>query len=169
LNTALDQVSETISGVLGEQPLGQDRSVSVSETADLSSGIFDRIRSKAWLSCWDIAAALNITDRPASVKLGYCVPLHEEDADGKVTTLANPFRRWRQKIDEYRHDDETDLQGPQIYLCPLNINANHFTLLEINEQTKMIHHYDSIAGSRIISRKTKFTLVRKLVEVSKSR
>jgi hypothetical protein len=49
---------------------------------------------------------------------------------------------------------------------PLNINANHFTLLEINEQTKMIYHYDSMASHKAIHHKTKSTLVRREIEVS---
>jgi len=61
--------------------------------------------------------------------------------------------------------DMNDLEKPQVFICPLNINANHFTLLKINEQTKIIYHYDSIATPRIIHRKTKSTLVRRVVEV----
>jgi hypothetical protein len=53
-----------------------------------------------------------------------------------------------------------------VYICLLNVNANHFTLLEINEQTKMIYHYNSIASYGIIHYKIKSTLVRRVVEVS---
>ncbi|KAG4438626.1 hypothetical protein IFR05_005870 [Cadophora sp. M221] len=57
-----------------------------------------------------------------------------------------------------------DLERPQVFICPLNINANHFTLLKINEQTKIIYHYDSMATHGIIHRKTKSTFVRRVVE-----
>jgi len=53
-----------------------------------------------------------------------------------------------------------------VYICPLNVNANHFTLLEINEQTKMIYHYDSKASHGVIHRKTKSNPVRRVVEVT---
>jgi predicted enzyme involved in methoxymalonyl-ACP biosynthesis len=53
-----------------------------------------------------------------------------------------------------------------VYICLLNVNANHFILLEINKQTKMIYHYDLIASCRVIHRKTRSTLVRQVVEVS---
>lgn len=131
--------------------------------------MFDRLRSRAWLNCWDIAAALDMTDRPASVKLGLSIPLHKEDRNGEITPCSNPLRRWREKIDEYRCEGKNDLRGPQVYFCPLNIHADHFTLLEINEQTEMIYHYDSMASHKIIHRKTKSTPVRRVVEVSSSR
>jgi hypothetical protein len=103
-----------------------------------------------------------MTDRPVFVRLGLSVPLHKKDANGEVAPLSNPLRRWRKKIDDYRND----LEDPQVYICPLNVNANHFTLLEINEQTKMIYHYDSMANHGVIHRKTKSTPVRRVVEVS---
>jgi len=49
-----------------------------------------------------------------------------------------------------------DLERPQVFICPLNINANHSTLLEINEQTKMIYHYNSM--------RRKSTLVQRVVK-----
>jgi hypothetical protein len=134
----------------------------VNGTAELSCGMFGRLRCREWLNCWDIAAALEMTDRPVFVRPGLSVPLHKKDANGEVTPLSNPLRRWRKKIDDYRND----LEDPQVYICPLNVNANHFTLLEINEQTKMIYHYDSMANHGVIHRKTKSTPVRRVVEVS---
>jgi hypothetical protein len=107
-----------------------------------------------------------MTDRLVFVRLGLRVPLYKKDANGKVTPLSNPLRRWRKKIDDYRCEGKNDLEGPQVYICPLNVNANHFTLLEINEQTKMIYHYDSMASHRIIHCKIKSTPVRRVVEVS---
>jgi hypothetical protein len=100
------------------------------------------------------------------VRLGLSVPLHEKDANGEITPLSNPLRRWRKKIDDYKCEGQNDLEDPQVYICPLNINADHFTLLEINEQTKMIYHFDSMASHGIIHRKTKSTPVRRVVEVS---
>ena len=109
-----------------------------------------RLRSRQWLKSWDIGAALQMADKPVVVELSLSIPLHEEDANGNVTPISNPFRRWRLKIDEFRCKGKENLEGLRVYICPLNVNANHFTLLEINEQTKMIYHYDSWAGNRII-------------------
>jgi hypothetical protein len=87
-----------------------------------------------------------MANRPVFIKLGLSVPLHKKGANGKVTPLLNPFRGWRKKIDEYRREGKNSLKCLQVYFCLLNTNANHFTLLEINEQTKMIYYYDSIAS-----------------------
>ena len=166
MDTAVDQVVEGIGYVLSKRTLGNDDSIIVNGAVELSCSLFDRLRSREWLNCWDIAAALEMTDRPMFVKLGLSVPLYKKDANGEVGRLSNPLRRWRKKIDDYRSEGKNDLEGPQVYICPLNVNADHFTLLEINEQTKMIYHYDSMAGLGIIQRKTKSTLVRRVVEVS---
>ncbi|KAH9204557.1 hypothetical protein DL95DRAFT_451598 [Leptodontidium sp. 2 PMI_412] len=152
LDTALDRVVEGVSHVLGKHPLGGNDSVIVNGAVDLSGGVFDRLRSREWLNCWDIAAALEMTDRPVFVHLGVSIPLHRKDANGEVTPISNPFGRWRKEINGYMRRDMNDLERPQVFICPLNINANHFTLLEINEQTKMIYHYDSMATHRIIYR-----------------
>jgi hypothetical protein len=141
----------------------------VNGAVELPCGMFDRLRSREWLNFLDIVAALEMTDRPVFVRLGLSVPLHKNDANGEVTAISNPLRRWRKKIDEYRCERKNDLEAPQVYICPLNVNANHFTLLEINEQTKTIYHYDSMANHRIIHRKTKSTLVRRVVEVNRFR
>jgi len=101
----------------------------------------------------------------ASAKQSPRQHLHEKDANGKVTPISNPLRRWRKKINDCRREAKNDLERPQLYICPLNVNANHFTLLEINEQTKMIYHYDSMASHGIIHRKTKSTPVRRVLEV----
>ena len=165
MDTALDRVIERVSHVLGKHPLGENDSVIVNGAVELSGGVFNRLRSREWLNCWDIAAALEMTDRPVLVHLGVSIPLHRKDANGEVTPISNPFGRWRKEIDSYMRRDMNDLERPQVFICPLNINANHFTLLEINEQTKMIYHYDSMATHGIIHRKTKSTLVRRVVEV----
>lgn len=130
----------------------------------ISHGMLHRLRHKEWLTCWDIAAALEMVDRTMSVKLSLSIPLHTEGSSGNSTPISNPFHRWKRTIDDYRRQDKTDCPG--IYFCPLNLNANHFTLLEINEQTRMIYHYDSMASSKTIGRKSRSTLVRREVEVS---
>jgi hypothetical protein len=104
-------------------------------------------------------------DRPAFVQLGPSISLHKKDADGEVTLIFDPFRRWRKNIDDNRREDKNDLERPRVYICPLDVNTNHFTLLEINEQTKMIYYYNSMASNGIIHRKTKSTATRRVVEV----
>jgi len=131
LDTAVSQVVEGIGHVLGKHILDDDDSVMVNGAVELSCGVFDRLRSKEWLNCWDIAAALEMTNRPVFVRLGLSVPLQKKEVNGEATPLSNPLHRWRKKIDDYRCEGKNDPNGPQVYICPLNVNADHFTLLEI--------------------------------------
>ena len=165
MESVIDRVNEEIHQVLGENSR-DDTDFIIVNGVELSCSMLDRLRTRKWLKCWDIGTALEMADRPVFVKLGISIPLHKEDVNGEVAPIPNPFRRWRKKIDDYRRKCENDLKGQQVYFCPLNINGNHFTLLEINEQTKTIYHYDSMASHKIIYRKTKSTPVRLVVEVS---
>jgi len=111
LDTALDNVVEGVSHVLGKHPLGENDTIIVNGAVELSGGVFDRLRSREWLNCWDIAAALEMTDRHVFVHLGVSIPLHWKDANGKVTLIANPFGRWRKEIDSYLREDVNDLES----------------------------------------------------------
>jgi hypothetical protein len=53
-----------------------------------------------------------------------------------------------------------------VYFCPLSINNNHFTLLEINEREKKIYRYNSMAGQDIIDGTVKLIRVDKIVLIS---
>ena len=165
MDTAIERVVKEIGHILGKHTLSDDDSLMVNGAAELSCGVFDRLRSKEWLNFCDIAAALEMTDRPVFVRLGLSIPLYKKDANGEGTPLSNPLRRWGKQIGDWCKG-KSDLEGSQVYICPLNINANHFTLLEINEQTKMIYHYDSMASHGIIHSKKRSTPVRRVVEVS---
>jgi hypothetical protein len=68
-------------------------SLMVNGVAELLYGVFNRLRSKEWLNFCDIAAALEITDRPVFVRLGLSILLHKKDTNGEVTPLSNPLRR----------------------------------------------------------------------------
>jgi hypothetical protein len=133
LDTAVGQVVEGIGHVLGKYTLDNNDSIMVNGVVELLYGVFDRLRSKGWLNCWDIAAALEMTDRPVFIRLGLSVPLYKKEANGEATPLQNPLHRWRKKIDDYRCKGKSDPNSIQVYICPLNINADHFTLLEINK------------------------------------
>jgi hypothetical protein len=111
---------------------------------------------------WIIAAAMELTDKPSCVRYGLSVPLdqHEDDI---VVPHTKPFGLWRKKVDNYRREVEHNVR--LVYFCPLNLDTDHFTLLEINEPLKTIYHYNSMAGHDVISGKTKRTRVRRMVEV----
>ncbi|TPX11397.1 uncharacterized protein E0L32_007816 [Thyridium curvatum] len=122
---------------------------------------FDNLRPGRWLDMWLIAAAIELTDKPSWVRCGLSVPLHQLK-EGECVPIEKPFGLWRKKIDSSRTEHMDDEK--QVYLCPLNINNNHFTLLEINERTEMIYHYDSIAGMDVRLGKEETTPVQQLVE-----
>jgi Ulp1 protease family, C-terminal catalytic domain len=56
-------------------------------------------------------------------------------------------------------------QNVLVHFCPLNVNSNHFTLLEINERERVIYHYDSMASQGVINGRIKQTRVGEIVEV----
>jgi hypothetical protein len=101
------------------------------------------------------------------VRLGLSVLLYKNNTNSKAMRLSNPLYCWRKKIDDYRYEGKNNLEGLQVYICLLNVNVDHFILLEINKQTKIIYYYNSIASHRIIYCKTKSTSVRRVVEVSR--
>ena len=93
MDTTINRTVEGVSHVFGKHLLSEDDSVIVNGAVELSSGMFDRLRSRKWLTCWDIMAALEMTDRPVSMQLGISVPLHTKNANGEVTPISNPFGR----------------------------------------------------------------------------
>ena len=166
LDTAVNQVLKGIGHILSKHMLGNDNSIIINSIVKLLYSMFDRLCSQEQLNCQDIAAVLEMTNRLVFVRLGLSILLYKKDANSKVTPLSNPLCCQKKKIDNYKCKGKNDLKGLQVYICLLNVNANHFTLLKINKQTKMIYHYDSIASYKIIYYKIKSTLVRRVAEVS---
>lgn len=128
---------------------GNVESVMVGSAVDLPLASLGRLCPGEWLDMWLIAAAMELLDKPSYVRYGLSVPLHSKD--GGVVPTVKPFGLWRKKIDNYRKDS-TKL----VFFCPLNLQGNHFTLLEINEQRGTIFHYDSLglsgSGARQVKR-----------------
>ncbi|KAG6368737.1 hypothetical protein INS49_002951 [Diaporthe citri] len=125
---------------LGKRELDHKDTITLSGKS-IPGDSFNRLGTGEWFDIWLLEAALEIQDRPACVKLLPCVSTHEL-VDGKVKPIKAPFRRLRSEIQSLS-------QWPQdgfIFLCPLCVNANHFTLLEINEREGMIYHYDSLSN-----------------------
>lgn len=137
----------------------------VGDAVELPLKSLDRLRPGLWLDLWLIAAAMELTDKPSWVRYGLSIPL-DGNKNGKIIPHTKPFGLWRRRIDEHRGEGNGDVR--QIYFCPVNINMNHFTLLEINEQLRMIYHYDSMASDDIIRGEAGSARVRETVEVSKT-
>ena len=139
----------------------------VRDAIELSIASLDRLRPGRWLDMYIIAAAMELSDRPPYVRYGLSVALDGHNKAGEKIPNTNPFGLWRRKIDEYRHEvgHEVGQDAALVYFCPLNLNTDHFTLLEINEPQKTIYHYNSMAEPGVVCGKTKRTRVRRTVEV----
>jgi hypothetical protein len=179
LNVAVDRLIEDVSTkVLGKRKLEDDDTITVNGGVELPCNIFDRLRHGEWFDAWTIRAAMEMSDKPPFVRYGHSVPLDEpvqktdENGEKRIipVPVKRPLMRWGNKIREFRKAAQ-DMHGDEIrlvYLCPLNQDINHFTLLEINEREEKIRHYDSRARKGVIDGRTTTTRVRKLVQVSYS-
>jgi Ulp1 family protease catalytic subunit len=122
-----------------------------------------------------IMAAIQMADKPYFVgyaapwsdaflnvsRYSHCVPFDTPSRRG-LRVDPGPLAGWRRAVEgEAQHG-----QDMLVHFCPINLNANHFTLLEINEREKKIYHYDSWASKDVISGHAKQTRVGKTVEVS---
>ncbi|KAF2187985.1 hypothetical protein K469DRAFT_99732 [Zopfia rhizophila CBS 207.26] len=130
--------------------------------------MFNRLRQGEWFDRWLLMAGMTMLDKPYFVRYGYSIPLDQSERFGrygKMRQVSRPLAGWRRKVEVFRNKAQKE-QGEEIclvYFCPLNCNDNHFTLLEINEQEKMIYHYDSMADRDVIDVKLSSTRVEKLV------
>jgi hypothetical protein len=120
-------------------------------------------RLALWLACHGNASLVvgcHSEGRNSNVKSSW--------GKGKKKRIPTSLSGWRKKIESFKREaqDENSAAVPLVYFCPLNLNDNHFTLLDINEQNKKIYHYDSMADEGVIDRTLQLTRVHKLVQVS---
>jgi len=169
LDAAVDRLIEHVSiNVLRKPDLRNDDIVTVSGRTEFDCGMFKGLRHGEWFNVWLLSAGMEMSDKPSFVRYDHSIPLDEEKRN-QIRPIPRPFARWRNKIESWR--EELNKRGESVdlvYLCPLNSNRNHFTVLEINEQYKKIYHYDSNAPKSIIDGTVKSTRVRKLVQVSQT-
>ena len=53
-----------------------------------------------------------MTDRLVFVHLGFSIPLHKKGVNGKVTSISNPFGRYKKEFNEYIRRNINDLARP---------------------------------------------------------
>lgn len=130
---------------LGKREFGHEDTITLSGKS-IPGDSLNRLETGCWFDIWLLEAALEIQDRAVWVKLGPCISTHEM-VHGKIKPVEAPFRRLRSEIESLRDNDSSQRpQGGFVFLRPLCINSNHFTLLEVNEREGMIYHYDSLAN-----------------------
>ncbi|KAK0627082.1 hypothetical protein B0T14DRAFT_562925 [Immersiella caudata] len=136
---AVDQMLQEFDDLLREYGLTDEHCLMANGAIDVSRDSLQRLGSGEWLDAWVIAAAMELTAKPLPVRIGLSVPLHE--GKNKIKPREKPLAAWRKKVDASRAEELA-------YFCPLHLRNDHFTLLEIDEGTQTIYHYDSLAQQR---------------------
>lgn len=169
MDAAVDRLIEHVSiNVLRKPDLQNDDIVTVSGRTEFDCSIFKGLCHGEWFDVWLLSAGMEMSDKPSFVRYDHSIPLDEEKRN-QIRPIPRPFARWRNQIELWKEElgkrgESADL----VYLCPVNSNCNHFTVLEINEQDRKIYHYDSNAPKGVIDGIMKSTRVRKLVQVSQT-
>ncbi|KEF54272.1 uncharacterized protein A1O9_09438 [Exophiala aquamarina CBS 119918] len=159
-------IGDVSTKVLGKHKLENIDAVAVNNIP-VTCDIFDRLRYGEWLNDDMINLAINISDKPDFVNHGYSVPLDHVGKTRTVAPINRPLAAWARRVNRLREGGKTEFQSttPLVYFCPLNHCGTHFTLLEINDQERVIRHYDSMADQATINGCGKQTRVARLVEV----
>jgi hypothetical protein len=171
LSAAVAQLKEHISVKVLEKEFEENDIITIRGGTEFSCDMFNRLFPGEWFDAWLLLAGMKMADKPSFVRYGYSIPLGNiktSRSKSKKKRALSPLSGWRKKIESFKREvsDEKGASVPLVYFCPLSLNDNHFTLLEINEQDEKIFHYDSMADEGIINGTLKSTGVHKLVQVS---
>ncbi|KAJ6445202.1 FAD-dependent pyridine nucleotide-disulfide oxidoreductase [Purpureocillium lavendulum] len=120
---------------VGDAPL-----TATHESIHLDPKTLGTLAPNTWLNADVIMACLMVSDRLPWVRVGISVPMH----CGGMTlrTVRRPFEVAASKIDSWRKETTDEL----VFFFVLFQMSNHFSLLEVNDRTKSIYHYDSMAA-----------------------
>lgn len=167
LNNAYNQLVNQISAqVFNKRSLSDHDTFIIDHSLKLPADIFYSLRPGQWLDSWVIRVAMHIADRPASVHFRESIPVNDIGRHGRMRSIKKPFKAWVEEITELRRKAEVGPEGhnPLIFYSPIHHTNSHFTLLEIDDDKKMIRHYDSLAEPTTVNG-TKKTRIATLVEV----
>ncbi|QKX61623.1 uncharacterized protein TRUGW13939_08775 [Talaromyces rugulosus] len=143
LNAAVDQLVHLISNkVLHKNTPDKEDTISVNGSTELFCNIFEQLRPGRWMSDEIIMAVMQIVDKPTFVRHGLRIPL-DEIVHGQLQAIKRPFANWARQMGNYRR--VTKEADSLVYFCPINHQNSHYSLLEINEPERKIHHFDSLA------------------------
>ncbi|KAK5401667.1 hypothetical protein LTR06_011031 [Exophiala xenobiotica] len=166
LDMAVHRLIEDVSTkVLGKRKLEDVDAVAVNNIS-VTCDTFDRLRYGEWLNDNMINLAMNISDKPDFVRHGYNVPLDKRGKTRTTRPIDRPLAAWARGINRLREKERSGFESttPLVYFCSLSHYCVHFTLLEINDQEKVVRHYDSRADQATINGSGKQTRVARLVE-----
>ncbi|CVK92412.1 uncharacterized protein FMAN_07308 [Fusarium mangiferae] len=102
-----------------------------------------RLGSTTWLNDDIVLACLHLSAKLPCVRIGFSVPIHRETTTRAHCLLPRPFERLAMHISKEHETDSRSETNALVWLFPLFQHGNHFSLLEIDEQTRRIYHYDS--------------------------
>ncbi len=113
---------------------------------------------------------MKLSDKPSFMRYDYSVSLDsfKHDQNDKKRHISRPLTSWREKVKSFQSEISNQLEKRIHLVClvSLNLNNNHFTLLEINEIEERIYHYNSITSKNIINDTDELSHVSKIVQVS---
>lgn len=133
--------------VLGSREFEGSREISIDGDVDLTRESLEKLYVDKEINNWLIRAGMRISDKLPCVRIGYSISLCEPSRKGfklRRGPLAN-------LMDIVRACMDTAPEDPLVFLYPLHVNENHFTLLEINCGAKAIHHYNSLRQDSRVS------------------
>ncbi|KAI1119303.1 hypothetical protein F5Y14DRAFT_445840 [Nemania sp. NC0429] len=125
--------------LLGTSNQNTDISEEVSTGYRFGIETLDRLSGTEWFSDDLILLCLHLADRLPHVRVGFSVPIHQQDRPRKI--VAKPFERAARVMEEWKNAEP---DHRLVYFFPLFQHGDHFSLLEVNYRDKAIYHYDSL-------------------------
>lgn len=136
-----DQLIETIrsSATTDElQVQGTHQTVSINS--------LKRLSKERWLNDNVILACLHLADKIDCVRVGFSVPLSRPT---RKSTLQ-PFERASKLLNDWHKEAHPETR--LICFFPVWQHLSHFSLLEINEISGYVYHYDSMQGESALTK-----------------
>jgi len=140
----IDRLKSKICQILGKE-MTQTDDVTI-RGIDFPCYMLEQLYNDEWIGTNLIHACLTMSDKMSVIRFGQCISLDIVDTV-KSRPHRRPFQQWAKKVSEWKESSTV----PLVYFCPLIHNGIHFSLLEINELDKKIHHYDSMAPAHVIA------------------
>ncbi|KAE8334482.1 hypothetical protein BDV24DRAFT_170146 [Aspergillus arachidicola] len=148
LNAAIEYLIHNIKTKVLHQETFINDAVTINNGSGISCDIFNQLRPGKWLNQWTIYALMQLCDKPVYVDYNLSIAL-DERTENQLQPIKQPLRKWANKIATLRE------KASLVFFCPINHQANHFSLLEVNDRERAIRHYDSLSNSKTIKRMSK--------------
>lgn len=92
-----------------------------------------------WIDSNIILVCMHLLYKLPGVKIGWSIEIHQH---GNGKPVYKPFNRALNELRKWRKENTQEVN--MVSFFPLFQNNNHFSLLEINDGTKCLYHYDSL-------------------------